>query len=313
MKIGTKCGFDKKQLLCSVKKGLSFLEFHTNIEDFSSDIDFKEIKSILDNHNVNCHAIHAPIADIYGRKESISIGTFYKDQRKDNIELFKKCIQLANYLCNTSNPIVVAHIGTGYSLSDKHNNKHSKKFIDNILEQGKEDLTLINQYIKDHYPNTLFVVENMPAMCYGADNQPYSWYFGQREDLPKFINSLKLSNIGTCLDICHLTTTMRIDKMYNPYTSKTLTDYIKEYTSSLKLVHLNNCVNLGEITPYHSQPFNKNSVEDVILLKEFFNAIINFDIDCFISLEINEIDYLQQPNSTLTIDCVNYVLKQLGI
>lgn len=313
MKIGTKCGFNKEQLLCSVGKGLPFLEFHTNIEDFSGDINFKEIKHILDKNNVKCHAIHAPIADSFGRKETITIGTFYKEQRKENIELFKKCIQLANFLCGTKTPIVVSHIGTGYKLSDKTHNNFTREYIDTILNEAKEDLIIINNYIKEHYPNTIFVVENMPNMAYSANNEPYSWYFGQKEDLANFITTLNLENIKTCLDICHLTTTMRVDKMHNPFIEKTLSDYIKAYSSSLKLVHLNNCVNLGEITPYHSQPFNADSQNDLELLEEFFKGIDSNNIDCFITLEINETDYLTQTNCDKTITCVKKVLESLGL
>ena len=86
MQIGTKCSFNKEQLLCSIQKGLHSLEFHTNYSDFNGNIDFSEIKDILKKNNVSCHAVHAPISDNKGIKESISIGTFYREQRKDNIE-----------------------------------------------------------------------------------------------------------------------------------------------------------------------------------------------------------------------------------
>lgn len=313
MKIGTKCNFNKEELLCAVKKGLPYVEFHTNITDFDGTIDFKEIKKILKDHNVTCHAVHAPLTDSKGDCEAITIGTLVKESREFNISLFKKCIELANYLCDTKHPIVVTHIGTRYVLSDKTMNKLSKKYIEKTLKEAKEDLNILNTFIEENYPNTTLVVENMPNMAYTKDTiEPCSWYFGTREDLPLFIESLNLPNIKTCLDVCHLTTTMRIDKIINPYSTKTLSDYIDDFSSTLKLVHLNNCINLGEITNYHSQPFNIKSKSDLDMLVEFFYSIKRNNIDCFISLEINQTNYYTQENTDITIECVKKALEIVG-
>lgn len=312
MQIGTKCSFNKEQLLCSIKKGLHSLEFHTNYSDFNGDIDFSEIREILKNNNVSCHAVHAPIRDSKGILESISIGTFHKEQRKDNIELFKKCIQVANYLCEDGTPIVVSHIGTGYCITDNNHTNLSKSDIDVCIKEAEEDLTIINEYIVENYPNTIFVVENMPSMTYASANQLYSWYFGCKEDLPQFIESLNLTNIKTCLDICHLTTTMRIDKIHNPYNNISLDYYIEKYSKTLGLIHLNNCINLGEKLEWHSQPLLKESNDDVKLLSEFFTAMLKYNVNCPISLEINDVDYLTQANTDKTIECIEYVLENIN-
>lgn len=309
MKIGTKCSFKKDELLCAVKKGLPYLEFHTFIQDFEGNIDFKEIKEILKNNNVKCHAIHSPISDYTGATEPLCIGTLLPENRKSNIELLKKCIKLANYLCETENPIVVVHIGTSYKLNDSNFNKLTSDDLKKVIEEATEDLATLNNYILKNYPKTIIVVENMPTMCYSKNKEALSWYLGRREDFPLFIEKLNLSNIKTCLDICHLTTTMRTDKMTDPFSNKTLSHYIDCYSSTLKLVHLNNCINLGEITEYHSQPFSKESEDDINLLVEFFTGIKRNNIDCFITLEINQSDYLTQTNTDLTIEAVNKALE----
>lgn len=313
MKIGTKCSFNEEQLLCAVKKGLPYIEFHTNIEDFDGTVNFKNIKEILNNNGVICHAIHAPITDANGKMETITIGTLTTEARASNIELFKKCIAVANYLCETETPIVVTHIGTGYTLSDDSKNNLSKEYIDKVIEEAKEDLIIINNFILECYPKTIVVVENMPTICYTKETvEPCSWYFGRREELPLFIENLNLPNIRTCLDTCHLITTIRTDKITNPYITKTLSDYVDDFASTLKLVHLNNCVNLGEITNYHSQPFNVECKKDIDTLVEFFSAIKRNNIDCFISLEINQTDYYTQENTDITVKCVRKVLELLG-
>lgn len=312
MIIGTKCSFNVEQLLCSINKGLTSLEFHTNYNDFFGSIDFKEVKDILTKYNVKCHAVHAPIADANGIKESISIGTFHKKQRASNIELFKKCIEVANYLCDTGNPIVVTHIGTGFNLNDVNLNNLSKSYIDKTLEEAREDLLILNEYIQNNYPTTILVVENMPSMAYSSEEEILCWYFGREHDLPEFIESLNLPNIKTCLDICHLTTTMRINKIQNPYSKFSLDDYIKSYSKTLGLVHLNNCTNLGEILKHHSQPFSPDNESDLELLKSFFTSMKKYNVNCPISLEINEVNYLTQLNVELTIKSIETIFKQLG-
>lgn len=311
MIIGTKCSFNTEQLLCSISKGLTSLEFHTNYNDFFGNVNFKEIKDILIKNNVTCHAVHAPIADANGIKESISIGTFHKEQRASNIELFKKCIEVANFLCDTDNPIVVTHIGTGFNLMDNKLNNLSKSYIDETLEEAREDLSILQDYIKNNYPKTILVVENMPSMAYSSKEEVLCWYFGREHDLPQFIESLNLPNIKTCLDICHLTTTMRLNKLQNPHLKSSLDDYIKSYSKTLGLVHLNNCINLGEILRYHSQPFLKDNENDIELLTNFFVSMQKYNIDCPITLEINETNYLTQLNVEHTIKSIEHVFKQL--
>lgn len=311
MIIGTKCSFNIEQLLCSISKGLTSLEFHTNYNDFFGGVDFKEVKDILTKHNVKCHAVHAPIADANGIKESISIGTFHKKQRASNIELFKKCIDVANFLCDTDNPIVVTHIGTGFNLDDTKLNKLSKSYIEETLDEAREDLLILNDYIKHNYPKTILVVENMPSMAYSSEEEVLCWYFGREHDLPQFIESLNLPNIKTCLDICHLTTTMRINQIQNPYSTSYLDDYIKSYSKTLGLVHLNNCINLGEILKYHSQPFLKDNENDLQLLKNFFTSMKKYNVNCPITLEINETNYLTQLNVEHTINTIEHVFKEL--
>lgn len=309
MKIGTKCAFKKQELLSAVKKGLSYIEFHTFIEDFEGNVNLDEIKTILNENNVKCHAIHAPISDYNGNKETLCIGTLYKENRKSNIELFKKCVEMANYLCEVDTPIVVLHIGTSYQLNDKTFNNLTADDLEETISEAKEDLVLLNQFVVENYPNTILVVENMPTMSYTANKELLSWYIGSREDLPSFIEQLNLSNVKTCLDICHLTTTMRTDRMSNPFLNKSLTYYIECYSKTLKLVHLNNCINLGEILSYHSQPFNKDSEDDINMLIEFFTAIKSNNIDCYITLELNQTDYLTQENTDITIEAINEALK----
>lgn len=313
MKLSTKCSFNLRQLEISLSKGLPYIEFHTNYSDFDDTIDFTQIRKILDENDVTCLTVHSPISDENNSFSSISIGTLYKESRKKNIELYKKCIKVANILCGTSTPTVVAHIGTCFDVYDYSKNALTSEDISIILEEAANDLKEINNYIDTFYPGTVFVVENMPHFSYDRNGSLYGWYFGKGHDLPKFLESLNLRNIKSCLDICHLQMTLLVENLCNPSIKQNIEDYIQSYSKTLGLIHLNNTVKLGELTKYHSQPFLANKKEDVEFLIKFFKAIIKNNITCPITLEINEDDYYVQNNVSLTIEAILEANKTLNL
>ncbi|MGU8835537.1 TIM barrel protein (plasmid) [Clostridium perfringens] len=309
MKLSTKTSFNLNQIKVSLSKGLPYIEFHTEYSDFQKDIDFQKIRDLLDENNVSCLTVHSPITDNSNNFDTISLGTLYKENRRNNIELYKKCIIAANILSSSSNPVVVAHIGTGYNLNDSTLNNLSEEDIQKILNEAKDDLTEINSYIDENYPGTIFAVENMPHFSYNSKGDMFGWYFGTGHDLPIFIEQLDLPNIKTCLDICHIQMSIAIDKLSNPYKNNTVTDYIKSYANSIGLVHLNKAVGLGERQLTHSQPYDPNNEEDLNILSEIISCFYENNYSCPITLEINDTDYSKQLNTDLMIQSLVKVYK----
>lgn len=309
MKISAKAGLNLEQLQPVLDLGLPYIEFHTNYSDFDGSIDFHKVRNILDLNNVTCLTLHVPISDLNNSFATIGIGTLYQSERKKNMELYKKCIQSVNILSSSRNPVVVTHIGTCFELEDKEYNCLSKEAIDTILKDAISDLIEINTYIQENYPNTIFAVENMPHFAYGQNDTIFGWYFGKEHDLPKYIGDLNLSNIKTCLDTCHVEMTIRASKLINPYKKDSIRDYVKSYAPVLGQIHLNNTINLGETGNVHSQPFKADNKEDIEFLKVFFDDILKYGVDCPITLEINEIDYIKRANLSATIDAIVAVCK----
>lgn len=311
MIIGNKSNFNIPQLKIALSQGLSHIEFHTECSDFDGSVDFKEIKQILDEYNVQCYCVHAPITDIQKNPTTIAVGTVHSSLRKDNLNLYKKVIEAAQILCENKNPIIVIHIGTGYSFLDNNYNNLSRHEVDNLINEAKEDLTSINNFLIENYPNTTIVVENMMYYCASKRSGAFSWYFGSKpQELPNFIQELNLSNIKTCLDICHAQSCINFEKFYNPYSETSIRDYLKAFAPTLGLIHLNNSCILSEKTSNHSQPFKPDCKADIEYLKNFFDIYTQLAIDCPITLEINEDDYYTRNNVKLTIESIKKVLHR---
>lgn len=309
MIIGVKSGFKEDQLLSALQKGFKHIEFHTTYSDYQNNIDFHKIRNLLDSHNVSCHAVHVPICAEDGSEESLSIATLNRDRRDNNMELYKKVIDSAKILCSTKKPVIVSHIGTRYNINN-HKEQYSKEYIQQVLNDGRNDLYTINNYIQHKNYNMTWVVENVPRFAYTKDMNVRGVYFGCNHDLPKYIEDLNLPDIKSCLDVCHILNTLNIDKLKDPFTQNSLEQYIKSYSKTLGLIHLNNKVGLGEQTHIHAQPFIPSKTNDMYLLKEFFTSLDKYNINCPITLEINETDYLRRPNLDLTIDSLKTVATQ---
>lgn len=310
MDIGIKTSFKEDQLISTLEKGIPFLEFHTFYNDFNGSVDFKKIRKYLDNYNTKCHSVHAPMDDgISKNLEAICIGTLDMSSRKRNIEIFKKTIDAAGILCDYDRPVVVTHIGTCNKIDDSKYNNLTKEAIYDCIQGGREDLHILNDYLVKNYPHISVVVENMPVFSYGEDEKTIiNWYFGRDYDLPEMIEKLNLSNIGTCLDVCHAQNTINMLKVLNN-DKRTITEFIIRYSNSMRLMHLNKCIGMGELFKYHSQPFMQDSKEDREYLYNILKIFDDLNIKAPITLEINEYDFIKKENITETLKTVDNVLK----
>ena len=331
MIIGTKCSLDLKQLEVSLSKGLSSLEFHTFYNDLYSEIDIHSINNLLEENNVKCHAVHSPIGKCPNSKHDISIGTLSSSERKGNLEIFKRTIDLTSKLICIDNPVVVSHIGTRHTLNKLHKGYLSKNDIEKILEEAKEDIYHIDLFLKENYPHIIFAIENMPLLEYSENGSLNSWYFGCNNDLVELVKEVDSSNIKTCLDICHMQTTIDIERLSNPFSNKNICDYIKSYGPTLGLIHLNNQLGLGEnfmcklynqipskpkignTHIRHSRPFITTETDDINYLSAIISAIVENNINCPITLEILEEDYSTQPNISETIEALKIVSRNLNL
>ena len=124
-------------------------------------------------------------------------------------------------------------------------------------------------------------------------------------------------------DVCHMMMTQQqylLDTIGNEKTQdssyKSKNKYFEyesifnNYGSIIKNIHLNNIRLRGTTKDTHSQGF-KNTEHDKEILKDIFTNYIRTDCEAYITLEINEKDYILRDNMRETIAVINEVLKEL--
>lgn len=299
MIIGNKSGLSEEQLNVALKKGCKYIEFHTERSDFDNEINVDMIVDKLNSNNVICHSIHAPFMN---KSNFFGLDEYEKEKQ---IYYIKQSIELANKVCRLDNPIVVVHFEVGSKLDEL---EVSKVKIDEYLKEYKKLLVRLDKYLQIEFPNVFITVENLPYFVYERDGQSlFTWFFGINEDLAKLVEELELSNIKTCLDVCHMENVIKIDKIARNSISKDIIYYLRKYKSTLGLIHLSNSIALGELPKYHGTSFT-NSEEDIEYLTSFFNGLNEIGINCPITLEIKENNFEVFDKIEETVN----VLKDLG-
>ena len=148
------------------------------------------------------------------------------------------------------------------------------------------------------YPNLEFVIENVTAR------------FQHPFDNIEFAKMINLPNIGTVLDICHMYITLTLlNRLAEPYRYPTFTheDVFRNYQDTIKHVHLNNAIDVGEgygRGEGHGVPFLADSKSDMVLLDEFFELYKKYANGATITIEVREDDYIRNPNLDKTLKSV---------
>lgn len=312
MIFANKCALDLEQIKCAAKDGFKYLEFHTELSHFEySTQEIFEIRKLLDEYNITCVAIHMPIINHKKYVDYLSTPAYTMEQRVSLIETAKKAIDYLTILSRHSRPTLVLHIGTSCIHEDNMWKSLSKEFILDKLKETKEDLEHLNDYITTVDSTMQIVVENMPPFVRNEKTgEITNWYFGTNKDLTEFIYDLGLSNVRTCLDICHAETTVRMHNLQNPLERISIEDFISGYKNTIGHIHLNNITALGDVKKYHSCKFGDNK-EDREYLYRILKSIKNNNIRCSITLEINEDDYTKRLNIKETKKVLGDVIKKI--
>ena len=303
MKISGKAKLDINQLLDRKKRGSNAIEVFTDIDTFKHNLNYENIKNVLQKINLNVYAIHSPMKDEEG--DRIGAGNLDQIKRKYYIELFKKSIQLANEICNVKNPVVVIHADGLYDIDEYDPNTVQEK-KEAALKGFVEDLKYLNEYTKINYPNIILGVENISAFNY-LHGKTYGTYYGSGLELPTIIKSLNLSNVKTVLDICHAQTVCNLDIIQGVKNKRTIETYINIFAKTLCLVHLNNVKSFGETKDKHGTPFT-TSKKDTMYLDKIIKTLENNNYKGPITAEVLEQDINAATNLEITFN----TLKQLG-
>lgn len=153
------------------------------------------------------------------------------------------------------------------------------------------------RHLADTYPDMIFVIENTTSM---ASAQPF--YFLE------FARRVERPNVKACLDTCHAQMTItRVLSSYNesvPIIS--MRDYFKEGQDIIGLIHLSQ----AKIVDYsigagkgHGCPFLADNEEDKKLLTDILYLYNVYELDCPVTIEVNEKEYTRSENFSKTLEC----------
>lgn len=151
-------------------------------------------------------------------------------------------------------------------------------------------------------PNVIFSVENGALYssrkrdlfinpCSFDENTQWATYFNQK---------FKTTRFKTTLDICHALMSMKMMSIFDNNKTKHLIKDIEWFFEKNKdlinNIHLNNIHSFGLIGD-HSEPFIESNDNDMKILDTVFSLIKQYNLDCNITIEVDETDYTDAENA----------------
>lgn len=213
-------------------KGCKYFESYTSY-NYITNYNAKELNEVLKDINMYC--VHSPM---FIKDLDIALGKSSIEVNKLNLEVMKTTLDYCDAFSNVENPIIVIHLGLPSNMS-----------YGDVLENSKyslEQLYDIKDYIAKKNYKINVAIENSPIICSQNSVLMESGVrtYGAKLDPVYLIDKIKDKSIGTCLDLCHAQSDIEFFSRLNLETMN-LNQYIDCYKDSIKLVHFNNCVNLG--------------------------------------------------------------------
>lgn len=260
--------------------------------EFESSVNYSELIQNLDYYaDKGIKVIHTPFQ--YNATANKLMDLTLEDFIFREKSLLHKILNFAEQLAVKTgvNILIVFHLHFHYDEVREF------EFIDTYTEFFKNILEI--------YPHLEYCIENL-TLFLGQSANPYNFYirgnysFSAAQLVSTLRARLGTTRIGTVLDICHVGI---MNKIVDCIYSEILTDtpkpdfsfrkYFVEFQSTLKLIHLAYFSGTG-YGKGHGVPFTS---ENEHILKEVLDLYKEYHLDCPITLEVREDDYM---------DCKNY-------
>ena len=278
LEIYGKASLDYLQIEDKIKKGCKQLELHLGREWCINGVpqsidnvcpDWKNLVEMID-----IKVVHIPMV-----QENIE---FLLDKVK--IKLLNETFKLANTIGEIYNHkvLVVVHTESNYELLEE---------VENLLPYIKKKvLSLL-----DMYPNVELGIENVsPIQVVRGDLRLRGGIIDDNIRLVEYINS---DRVGTVFDVCHAKITemyLKSLNVYNIFENYDLRKLMKLNKDYVKLIHLATFEGSG-YGKGHGIGFTDKSE-----MMEFVKLYKELGLNCPITLEVAEVDYLESKSYVLT-------------
>lgn len=193
---------------------------------------------------------------------------------------------------------------------------HATSNIDALMET-KDTLYRIVRELEVSlklFPNIDICIENtIPLIVKGKRYETKNSFLYDNINLVKFFRErLESERIYTVLDICHALSSIRFMQTTEELTGHEvpqLENFFKESEGLIRIIHMNNVIEMGLKPGQHGVPFLKTIESDVEMLKHVTNCIENYCPKASIVLEIVEDEYEVNSNANKlkTLECFDFI------
>ncbi|PLS19638.1 hypothetical protein CVD28_04260 [Bacillus sp. M6-12] len=303
MIMGSKTSLIDLELKDRKSKGVKFIEIQATLDDFKDLKVTLEKKHLIRQYSLSVYAVHVPILNSYG-SECI-LGETNALIRKDNLNLIKKSIILADKFSDLSNPYVI--IPTGGLVKEG-------EFIPDFSRVKKglfqKDLWELRNYVTENYPRVTLLLKNNP-MVKKEGNEYLPYAYGYEDDFMFWIKELKDSHLGIALDVANAMGTVRYNQEHNSNSDFMSIEYFfYRYAPFLKLIHLSNGKNFSSQKDEYGLPFLSSEPIDVQMMKNILFVIHDLKYTSPITITTNEDDSQNAVNFLKTRDCIVQSFKK---
>lgn len=299
MIVGSKATLTLNELIDRKKRGVKFIEIQTVLDDFESLEDTLTKKHWIKQNGLQIYSIQVPKKNRYG--QLCVVGEKNPLWRKENLNLIKKSVILADKLSDNANPTVIVPLGGIVETGE-----HLPEFMKEKKMLFQKDVQELRNYMKEQYPTVTLLFKNNPLLSQRGEQRMYYGY-GYEEEFLHWIKELKEPQLGICLDIGNALVTAGYNKKEdNSSDFQSLTYFLYRYAPFLKMIHLSQIRGERE----GRIGFTHEMKEDIETLSELMSVIHVLDYHAPITINAREENPEQAEWFTKTRTCILHSLKK---
>lgn len=301
MIIGCQTALKESELIDRKNKGIKFIELNLSLIDLTNIEETVNKRHNLTKYGLTPYAFHPPYLNSID-KECV-LGEMNLLARKENLNLIKRTIVIADKMVEGGNPIVILSIG-GLSAENANEFSNRKK------EVIQKDLWDLKNFINEKYPKVVLAVKNN-TKTKEINGVNLNYAYGYEDDFITWIRELKSNNIGVALDVSNAMGVIHYNKIYNRDSYfNSISYFIHRYTKFLKIIHLGKGIDFASSKDNTMYPFEETNSDDMRIMREIFNVLKDLNYNDPITLTVKENSTENVLNYVKTRKCLIQALRK---
>ena len=311
--VGGKAALDKQSLQALSGQGCNNFEVHL-LHNTLDNISAKEIKSRLNEYNLNPYAIHTPIRNTKDIFLGFGFGSLNKEICYENMRLVKQAIEFTDNVCSINNPIVVVHIDTAVAFEKVLFHEDLMKLRKRMTKLIDYEIAEVLDFIEKRNSKIILCIEHTTSFRKHGDSI-FCSLVDTCKEVASIVDNVDKDHVKLTLDISHLLMDVYMKRAINKQDKFDIFEFIENVHQNIGLVHLTFLKNIGQDNGGHDRdhgvPFFKSNLKEDFLnsiLKKLTSPACSFPI----TLEVFEDDYSTYENYKKDFIVVKSLLENLG-